>query len=106
MYDLHRQQRACREDYRAIKDADIVAASVLSGNRNFEGRINPFTRANFLASPPLVAAYALAGTVTTDLVIEQIGDRKDRRGGLSEGHLADAKEINAIIKNRNSGNLS
>lgn len=43
--------------------ADIVAAAVLSGNRNFEGRVHPQTRANYLASPPLVVAYALAGTV-------------------------------------------
>lgn len=45
--------------------ADIVAAAVLSGNRNFEGRVHPFTRANYLASPPLVVGYALAGTVCT-----------------------------------------
>lgn len=44
--------------------ADIVAAAVLSGNRNFEGRVHPLTRANYLASPPLVVAYALAGTVS------------------------------------------
>lgn len=46
-------------------NADIVAAAVLSGNRNFEGRVHPLTRANYLASPPLVVAYALAGTVST-----------------------------------------
>lgn len=46
---------------------DIVAAAVLSGNRNFEGRVHPLTRANYLASPPLVVAYALAGTVSTFL---------------------------------------
>lgn len=51
----------------AIEGADVVAASVLSGNRNFEGRVHPLTRANFLASPPLVVAYALAGTVDIDL---------------------------------------
>lgn len=47
--------------------ADIVAAAVLSGNRNFEGRVHPLTRANYLASPPLVVAYALAGTVCGDV---------------------------------------
>ncbi|PKI47464.1 hypothetical protein CRG98_032144 [Punica granatum] len=47
----------------AISENDIVAAAVLSGNRNFEGRVHPLTRANYLASPPLVVAYALAGTV-------------------------------------------
>ena len=57
----------------AIHEADIVAASVLSGNRNFGGRIGPDVRANFLASPPLVVAYALAGTVDVDLNSEPIG---------------------------------
>lgn len=57
----------------AIKEGDLVAASVLSGNRNFEGRINPHIRANYLASPPLVVAYALAGTVDIDLTTEPIG---------------------------------
>jgi len=50
----------------AIKEGDIVAASVLSGNRNFEGRVHPSTKANFLASPPLVVAFAIAGTVNID----------------------------------------
>ena len=50
----------------AIKDNDLVAASVLSGNRNFEGRVHPYTKANFLASPPLVVAFAIAGTVDID----------------------------------------
>ncbi|GGJ62328.1 aconitate hydratase AcnA [Deinococcus aquiradiocola] len=61
----------------AIKEGDLVAASVLSGNRNFEGRINPYIRANYLASPPLVVAYALAGTVDKDLSTEAIGTGKD-----------------------------
>src|SRR5206468_10788618 len=50
----------------AIEDGDLVVAAVLSGNRNFEGRVHPLTRANYLASPPLVVAYALAGTVDWD----------------------------------------
>ena len=58
---------------RAIHAADLVAASVLSGNRNFEGRVSPDVRANFLASPPLVVAYAIAGTVNIDLVNDPIG---------------------------------
>ncbi|MCB2230874.1 aconitate hydratase AcnA [bacterium] len=58
---------------KAIQEGDLVAAAVLSGNRNFEGRVNPHTRANYLASPPLVVAYALAGTVDIDLVKEPIG---------------------------------
>ncbi len=56
-----------------IKENDLVAAAVLSGNRNFEGRIHPLTRANYLASPPLVIAYALAGTVDIDLYNDPIG---------------------------------
>ncbi len=57
----------------AIKEGDLVASAVLSGNRNFEGRVNPMTRANYLASPPLVVAYALAGTTDIDLVTEPLG---------------------------------
>lgn len=57
----------------AISKSDVVAAAVLSGNRNFEGRVNPFTRANYLASPPLVVAYALAGRVNIDFEAEPIG---------------------------------
>jgi len=57
----------------AIKEADLVAAAVLSGNRNFEGRVNPDTRANYLMSPPLVVAYALAGRMDIDLYSEPIG---------------------------------
>jgi aconitate hydratase len=57
----------------AINENDLVATSVLSGNRNFEGRISPDVRANYLASPPLVVAYALAGTVDIDLATEPIG---------------------------------
>ncbi|QHO40355.1 Aconitate hydratase [Arachis hypogaea] len=61
----------------AITENDIVAAAVLSGNRNFEGRVHPLTRANYLASPPLVVAYALAGTVDIDFETEPIGITKD-----------------------------
>jgi len=62
----------------AVTDNKLVAAAVLSGNRNFEGRINPQTRANYLASPPLVVAYALAGTVDIDFNTEPLG--QDRSG--------------------------
>jgi aconitate hydratase len=61
----------------AINGNDIVAASVISGNRNFEGRVSPDVRANFLASPPLVVAYALKGTVTTDFTTTPIGQATD-----------------------------
>jgi aconitate hydratase len=60
-----------------INADDLVAVSVLSGNRNFEGRVNPDVRANYLASPPLVVAYALAGSMQTDLMVEPLGVDKD-----------------------------
>lgn len=60
-----------------IKSCDLTVAAVLSGNRNFEGRINPDVKANYLASPPLVVAYAIAGTVNIDLVKEPIGKAQD-----------------------------
>ena len=62
----------------------------LSGNRNFEGRVHAEVRANYLASPPLVVAYALAGTVDIDLTTDPLGTGKRRQAGLPEGHLADA----------------
>ncbi|HEY5901140.1 MAG TPA: aconitate hydratase AcnA, partial [Anaerolineales bacterium] len=62
---------------KAVTGGDLVAAAVLSGNRNFEGRIHPLVKANFLASPPLVVAYALAGTVDIDLDHEPLGTGKD-----------------------------
>ena len=57
-----------------VFQGDLVAAGVLSGNRNFEGRVHPNTRANYLASPPLVIAYAIAGTVRIDFEKEPIGE--------------------------------
>jgi aconitate hydratase len=62
----------------AVRTGDLVVASVLSGNRNFEGRVNPQVKMNFLASPPLVVAYALAGEMDTDLTTEPLGN--DRNG--------------------------
>ena len=61
----------------AVKAGDLTACAVLSGNRNFEGRVHPETRMNFLASPPLVVAYALAGTLDIDLTSEPLGTGKD-----------------------------
>jgi aconitate hydratase len=63
---------------KAIEEGKLVAAAVLSGNRNFEGRVSPYTQANYLASPPLVVAYALAGRMDVDLINEPIG--KDASG--------------------------
>lgn len=62
---------------KAVKEGELIVAGVLSGNRNFEGRIHPYVKANYLASPPLVVAYALAGTVDIDLVNEPLGKDKD-----------------------------
>ena len=69
----------------AVRTGDLVVASVLSGNRNFEGRVNPQVKMNFLASPPLVVAYALAGEMDTDLTTEPLGvDRNGQPVFLSE----------------------
>lgn len=62
---------------KAIQDNDLVACSVLSGNRNFEGRVNPDVKANFLASPPLVVAYALAGSLNINIVTDPLGTDRD-----------------------------
>jgi len=78
----------------AVKAGDLTAASVLSGNRNFEGRVHPETRMNFLASPPLVVAYALAGTVDIDLTREPLGTDKDGK----PVHLADIWPSDAEIQ--------
>src|SRR5213076_227708 len=60
-----------------ISGNNLVASAVLSGNRNFEGRINPDVKANYLASPPLVVAYAIAGTTDIDLATEPLGKSQD-----------------------------
>ena len=62
---------------KAVSETNLVVSAVLSGNRNFEGRVNPLVKANYLASPPLVVAYALAGTVDLDLTSEPLGTGKD-----------------------------
>ena len=62
---------------KGIEEGNLVVAAVLSGNRNFEGRVHPEVRANYLASPPLVVAYALAGTVEIDLQSEPLGTDRD-----------------------------
>ncbi len=78
---------------RAVQAGDLVAVSVLSGNRNFEGRVNPDVRANYLASPPLVVAYALAGSMLTDLSNEPLGTGK----GGKDVFLKDIWPSNAEI---------
>jgi aconitate hydratase len=61
---------------------------VLSGNRNFEGRVHPLVKLNYLASPPLVVAYALAGSLKVDSATDPLGTGERRQAGLPEGHLA------------------
>ncbi|MFM7349418.1 MAG: aconitate hydratase AcnA, partial [Erythrobacter sp.] len=85
----------------AINGNDIVAASVLSGNRNFEGRVSPDVRANFLASPPLVVAYALKGTVTEDITTTPIGTDQDGQPVM----LADLWPTNAEIAAHRAANI-
>jgi aconitate hydratase len=81
----------------AITDSDLVAAAVISGNRNFEGRVHPQVRANYLASPMLVVAYALAGSVNMDLTREPVGyDKKDQPVYLKD-IWPSPKEISAAI---------
>ena len=75
----------------AIEANDLVVAAVLSGNRNFEGRIHPLARASYLASPPLVVAFALAGRVDIDLTDEPLGIGRRRPAGLPRRHLAGAR---------------
>jgi len=77
----------------AIKGKDLVASAVLSGNRNFEGRVHPNVRANYLASPPLVVAYALAGTMDIDLYAEPIGTGKDGKPVFLKDIWPSQKEI-------------
>jgi aconitate hydratase len=83
---------------KAINDNDIVAAAVLSGNRNFEGRVNPDVQANYLASPPLVVAYALAGSMQKDLTKEPLGPDKKGKDVYLRDIWPDSAEINAFIR--------
>ncbi len=82
----------------AIRENDLVTCSVLSGNRNFEGRINPDTRANYLASPPLVVAYALAGRMDVDLREEPLGRDAEGREVYLEDVWPSQEEIRATIR--------
>ena len=83
---------------KSINDNGIIAAAVLSGNRNFEGRVSPDVQANYLASPPLVVAYALAGSVRKNLAVEPIGTGKDGKPVYLKDIWPTTKEINAFIK--------
>ncbi|MRU16418.1 aconitate hydratase AcnA [Roseovarius sp. A21] len=82
----------------AIAEGDLVATSVLSGNRNFEGRISPDVRANYLASPPLVVAYALAGDMNIDLSSEPLGEDKDGNPVYLKDIWPTQKEIADLVE--------
>ena len=81
----------------AISTSDLVAAAVLSGNRNFEGRVNPHTRANYLASPPMVVAYALAGRMDLDLTTELLGTDSEGRPVFFRDLWPSQEEIRTLL---------
>jgi len=83
---------------RAIQEGNLVAAAVLSGNRNFEGRIHPLVRANYLASPPLVVAYALAGSMEIDLRTEPLGRGRDGKDVFLKDVWPTPDEIRRTMK--------
>ncbi|HUH12560.1 MAG TPA: aconitate hydratase AcnA, partial [Longimicrobiales bacterium] len=83
---------------KAIHERDLVAVSVLSGNRNFEGRINPDVRANYLASPPLVVAYAIAGRMDIDLYNEPIGTDREGRSVFLKDIWPTQREIADLVR--------
>jgi aconitate hydratase len=83
---------------KAIIDNELVAASVLSGNRNFEGRVNPDTRANYLASPPLVVAYALSGSLQVDMNNDPIGVGSDGKNVYLRDLWPTSAEVSAIMR--------
>jgi len=83
----------------AVKNENIYAVSVLSGNRNFEGRISPLVKANYLASPPLVVAYALAGSMDLDLYNDSLGKNKEGKDVFLKDIWPTNKEIENTLKN-------
>ncbi len=82
----------------AIAEGDLVATSVLSGNRNFEGRISPDVRANYLASPPLVVAYALAGDMNIDLTTEPLGQDRDGKDVFLKDIWPTSQEVAELVE--------
>ncbi|MGZ6265981.1 MAG: aconitate hydratase AcnA, partial [Candidatus Limnocylindrales bacterium] len=89
----------------AIEENDLVVAAVLSGNRNFDGRIHPLVRASYLASPPLVVAFALAGTVDIDLTTQPLGVGSDGRPVFMAELWPSAAEVRATVGSAVSGDL-
>jgi aconitate hydratase len=90
---------------KAIKDNNLVAVSVLSGNRNFEGRINPLCRANYLASPPLVVAYALAGRMDFDMVNESLGSDKAGKPVYLRDIWPSPQEVETVMRDSVSSEM-
>jgi aconitate hydratase len=82
----------------AVKDNNLVAVSVLSGNRNFEGRVNPLVRANYLASPPLVVAYALAGRMDVDLYNEPLGSDQEGKPVFLREIWPTPAEVESVLR--------
>ena len=90
---------------KAIKDNNLVAVSVLSGNRNFEGRINPQCRANYLASPPLVVAYAIAGRMDFDIVNEPLGNDKAGKPAYLRDIWPTPQEVESTMRSSVSSDM-
>ncbi|HEV2618253.1 MAG TPA: aconitate hydratase AcnA [Candidatus Acidoferrales bacterium] len=90
---------------KAIKESDLVAVSVLSGNRNFEGRINPYCRANYLASPPLVVAYALAGRMDFDMEKEALGTDKSGKAVYLRDIWPTPQEVETLMRSSVSSDM-
>ena len=82
----------------AVESGDLVVTSVLSGNRNFEGRVSPHAKANYLASPPLVVAYAIAGSMTKDLYTDPLGDDQDGNPVFLKDIWPSNKEIEEVMR--------
>lgn len=89
----------------AITSGDLVVSAVLSGNRNFEGRVNPLTKANYLASPPLVVAYALAGTTDIDLTNDPVGQDGEGNDVMLSEIWPSAEEIGEVLKSSISAEM-
>ena len=90
---------------KAIEENDLVVAAVLSGNRNFEGRIHPLVRASYLASPPLVVAFALAGTVDVDLTTQPLGTDRDGEPVYLRNIWPSSEEVRTTVGSAVSGDL-
>jgi aconitate hydratase len=89
----------------AVNEGDLAVVSVLSGNRNFEGRINPDVKMNYLASPPLVVAYALAGTMDLDLTTEPLGTGKDGEPVFLKDIWPSAKDVSDVVASSITGDM-